>query len=185
MDKKILDETSKFLSYVLRHAPETIGLELDSDGWADIDLLILCASRNERVLDRNLLETVVKESEKKRFIISENKQHIRAAQGHSIRSVTLQHAQMVPPKFLYHGTATRFLESIYEKGLSPGARHHVHLSENPETAHSVGLRYGKAVVLKIEALRMHEMGFKFYKAENEVWLIDKVPAEWLPLKTSQ
>lgn len=184
MDKKLLDESSKFLSYVLRHEPEAIGLELDSDGWADIDALILCASRNNRVIDRDLLEKVVNESEKKRFIISESRQLIRAAQGHSTRTVNLQHTQMIPPTLLYHGTATRFLESIYEKGLSPGVRHHVHLSESPETAHSVGLRYGKPVVLKIEALRMHEMGFKFYKAENAVWLIDKVPAEWLPLKTS-
>lgn len=184
MDKKLLDETSKFLSYVLRHEPEAIGLELDSDGWADIDALILCASRNNRVIDRDLLEKVVNDSEKKRFIISESRQLIRAAQGHSTRTVNLQHTQMIPPTLLYHGTATRFLESIYEKGLSPGVRHHVHLSESPEIAYSVGLRYGKPVVLKIEALRMHEMGFKFYKAENEVWLIDKVPAEWLPPKTS-
>lgn len=183
MNKKSLDETSKFLSYVLRHEPEAIGLELDSDGWADIDALILCASRNNRVIDRDLLEKVVNESEKKRFIISESRQLIRAALGHSTRTVNLQHTQTIPPTLLYHGTATRFLESIYEKGLIPGIRHHVHLSESPETAHSVGLRYGKPVVLKIEALRMHEMGFKFYKAENEVWLIDKVPAEWLPLKT--
>ena len=183
MSKKRFDELSKFLSYVLRHEPEAIGLELSQEGWADIDMLIACAARKEQVFDRELLERVVIESEKKRFIISEDKRYVRAAQGHSTRNVNIQYVQMIPPEFLYHGTATRFLESIYKEGIIAGARHYVHLSESTETAYSVGLRYGKAVILEVEALRMHDLGFKFFQAENNVWLIDKVPADWLILKS--
>ncbi|WP_439857100.1 RNA 2'-phosphotransferase [Pseudomonas syringae] len=182
MSKQKLDELSKFLSYVLRHEPEAIGLELSRDGWADIDMLIACAAKNEQVFDRDFLERVVAESEKKRFLISEDRRYIRAAQGHSNSSVSIQYTQVVPPEFLYHGTATRFLESIFKEGLVAGARHYVHLSESKETARSVGLRYGKPIVLEIEALHMHDLGFKFFKAENNVWLIDKVPASWLVLK---
>jgi putative RNA 2'-phosphotransferase len=85
---------------------------------------------------------------------------------------------MMPPAILYHGTATRFLESIREQGLKAGSRHHVHLSLDVSTAVSVGKRYGKPVVLKIQAMRMHQRGFKFFLAENEVWLTDIVPAEF-------
>lgn len=82
---------------------------------------------------------------------------------------------------MYHGTATRFLESIQQQGLVSGSRHHVHLSQDIATAVAVGQRYGKPVVLKIEALRMYQQGFKFFQADNGVWLIKSVPSEQLHL----
>jgi putative RNA 2'-phosphotransferase len=159
-------EISKFLSFVLRHKPEAIGLALDAEGWADIDLLIASANQSGQALTRPLLQEVVETSDKKRFTISEDGLRIRAAQGHSTQSVAITYVEKQPPEFLYHGTATRFLDSIREQGLLPGARHYVHLSENQETATAVGQRYGKPVVLKIKALQMHQQGVKFYLAEN-------------------
>jgi putative RNA 2'-phosphotransferase len=131
-------ETSKFLSFVLRHKPEAIGLVLDAEGWADIDLLIACANESGQALTRPLLQKVVETNDKKRFTVSENGLRIRAAQGHSTQSVAIAHVEKQPPEFLYHGTATRFLDSIREQGLLPGSRHHVHLSEDEETATAVG-----------------------------------------------
>ena len=90
MSKKLLDDTSKFLSYVLRHEPQAIGLSLDSEGWAGIAELIEAASRDGRSLSRELLEQVVRTNEKKRFSFSEDGQHIRAVQGHSNQGVQLQ-----------------------------------------------------------------------------------------------
>ena len=179
---KQLTETSKFLSFILRHQPDAIGIELDPEGWADIAALITGAALAGRQLDRELIQQVVETSDKKRFAISEDGLRIRAVQGHSTESVAITYAEKVPPEFLYHGTATRFLESILKEGLKPGERHHVHLSEDVQTATAVGQRYGKPVVLKIEALRMHQQGFKFYQAENGVWLTVQVPTDCLDSK---
>ena len=179
MNKKLLDETSKFLSFVLRHEPQAIGLTLDSEGWADIDALINGAARDGRTLDRTLIENVVASSDKKRFSISADGQSIRAVQGHSTKSVELQFEEKQPPETLYHGTATRFMDSINEQGLIPGSRHHVHLSQETATASAVGQRYGTVVILKVAARQMQEQGFKFYQAENGVWLTERVPADFL------
>jgi putative RNA 2'-phosphotransferase len=172
-------ETSKFLSYVLRHEPHAIGITLDSEGWTDIDVLIAAAKTVGKELDVALIQAVVASSDKKRFAISEDGLRIRAVQGHSTDTVAIQYEAKQPPEFLYHGTATRFLDSILAEGLRPGQRHHVHLSQDITTATAVGQRYGKPVVLKIEALRMHQQGFKFFQADNGVWLTAHVPAPFL------
>ncbi|VVP60968.1 RNA 2'-phosphotransferase [Pseudomonas fluorescens] len=177
MNSKQLNEISKFLSYVLRHEPQSIGLQLDMEGWAEIDFLIAGAAKEGRILDRELILAVVSSSDKKRFSISNDAQYIRAVQGHSTESVNLQYIEKEPPQILYHGTATRFLESIQQQGLIAGSRHHVHLSQDIATAVAVGQRYGKPVVLKIEALRMYQQGLKFFQAENGVWLTNHVPPD--------
>ena len=174
-----LTRTSKFLSFVLRHKPEAIGLVLDSEGWADIDALIACAARDGTTLDRSLIERVVNTNDKKRFALSSDGLCIRAVQGHSAESVSLTHVQAVPPSMLFHGTATRFLDSIMAKGLLAGSRHHVHLSPDAETAVRVGQRHGKPVVLLIDAAAMHAAGVKFCLSENGVWLTDHVPPAFL------
>lgn len=176
---KQLSEVSKFLSYVLRHQPDAIGITLDLEGWTDIAALIAAAANDGKQLDRDLIQAVVTTSDKKRFAISEDGLRIRAVQGHSIESVDINYVEKVPPEFLYHGTATRFMESIRKEGLLPGSRQYVHLSQDEQTALAVGQRHGKPIVLKIEALRMYQQGFKFYHAENGVWLVNDVPAEQL------
>ncbi|PCE33418.1 RNA 2'-phosphotransferase [Burkholderia ubonensis] len=182
--KKTLDETGKYLSYILRHAPQAIGLQLDPEGWADLNALIAGASRDGRALDPATIHAVVASNDKKRFALSDDGRRIRAVQGHSTPAVQRQYPERRPPDLLYHGTATRFLESIREQGLKAGARHHVHLSQDVTTAIAVGKRYGKPVVLAIDAQRMHARGFRFFVAENGVWLTDAVPAEFLsPLDT--
>jgi len=170
---------SKFLSFVLRHKPEAIGLALDSEGWADIDMLITCAARDGRALDRTVIVHVVETNDKKRFALSPDGQRIRAVQGHSTESVDLTHVEKSPPDVLYHGTAVRFLDSITAKGLLAGSRHHVHLSQDAQTAIKVGQRHGKPVVLLVDAAAMRASGAKFYLSENGVWLTDHVPPEYL------
>lgn len=172
-------EVSKFLSYVLRHQPEAIGLVLNSEGWADIDALIACAGREGVMLDRPLIQSVVESNDKKRFAISADGQYIRAVQGHSSRQVDITFIAATPPEFLFHGTATRFIDAIREQGLIPGSRQYVHLSDNAATAAEVGKRYGKPMVLKINALSMHEQKIAFYQAENGVWLTAAVPVKFI------
>jgi len=174
MNNKNIKKISKFLSLLLRHKPETIGLKLDENGWAEIDELIE-KSTNMR-LTRALIERVVEQDDKQRFIIDDNK--IRANQGHSL-AVDLALNAVTPPEVLYHGTATRFLDSIMKMGLTKQKRQHVHLSKEIETATHVGMRHGKVVILEVDAKGMYEEGYLFYLSKNGVWLTDVVPKEFL------
>lgn len=169
---------SKFLSYVLRHHPEAIGLELDANGWASVDELLAAWRRHKHPISLEELEEVVATSDKKRFSLSPDRRRIRANQGHSV-SVDLGLEPLEPPELLYHGTVHGVLDSIHRNGLVRGRRHHVHLSGNPETARRVGRRRGKPVVLVVEAGRMRADGSTFYRSENRVWLTESVPPEYL------
>ncbi|MDQ2822364.1 MAG: RNA 2'-phosphotransferase [Pseudomonadota bacterium] len=178
MSKRVVD-TSKFLSFVLRHRPDAIGLVLDSEGWVGIDALIVAAHAGGKRVDRALIEEVVATNDKQRFAISADGLRIRAVQGHSSAQVDIRYAAIVPPAFLYHGTASRFLQSIGKQGLIAGARHHVHLSDDEKTAVQVGARHGMPVVLKVLAAKMHAQGFVFYRADNGVWLTAQVPISFI------
>lgn len=168
---------SRFLSLVLRHKPWTIGLDLDSHGWASVDELIEKAAPR-RALTRELIEKVVHGNDKQRFALSADGTRIRANQGHSIE-IDIGLEMQVPPDVLYHGTATRFLAAIKAEGLKRGKRHHVHLSPDADTARAVGARYGKPVVLRIDAKGMHEQGMAFFVSANGVWLTERVPASYI------
>lgn len=171
-------QLSKFLSFVLRHKPDTIGLALSPQGWASIDELIIKSHAAGTRFSREDLLRVVENNDKKRFTLSDDGQHIRAAQGHSV-TVELGLTPRGPPPVLYHGTASRFLKSIQSEGLTPQSRQQVHLSADEATAHRVGQRHGEPVILTVEALRMHASGFQFFLADNGVWLTDRVPPEFL------
>jgi len=176
-------KTSKFLSYVLRHAPEVAGLTLDREGWASVDELIAGAERAGKPLPRDLLHRVVANNSKKRFELSSDGDRIRAVQGHSTDAVQRDYPEVEPPAELFHGTATRFLAPIRREGLRPGSRHHVHLSADTATAAEVGKRHGKVVVLTIDAAAMRAAGHVFHQAENGVWLTLAVPPVFLREET--
>lgn len=181
-NQKQMDKISKFLSFVLRHEPQAVGITLDKEGWTDINILMHAAAVTDHikiVFDRELLGLVVENNAKKRFEISEDGLRIRAVQGHSTESVSRTLDEKEPPVMLYHGTAGQFIASIMQEGLKAGKRHHVHLSPSIETAIAVGSRHGKVVVLEINTLDMHNHGYKFYQAENGVWLTDHVPVKYL------
>lgn len=170
--------SSKFLSLVLRHQPETAGIELDEAGWVDIDALLAGCANARRPLTRKQLDHIVSTNSKKRFEFSPDRLRIRASQGHSV-SVDLQYAPQTPPDLLYHGTASRFLEDIRTTGLNKMKRHHVHLSAETKMTLEVGARHGKAVLLTIRASEMSHAGHTFYLSTNGVWLVDAVPPEYI------
>lgn len=173
-DKK----TSKFLSLVLRHDPGAIGLELDAQGWADVDALLEGITAKGHALDRATLERIVAESDKQRFKLSDDGMRIRANQGHSVE-VQLELAPQQPPEILFHGTVAKFLAAIRRDGLIRGSRHHVHLSADLDTAQKVGQRRGKPIVLRVRAGEMARGGAEFFLSENGVWLTEHVPPEFL------
>jgi putative RNA 2'-phosphotransferase len=178
MNDKEKKRVSKFLSLILRHEPDKIGLQLDENGWADVDELIMKTSSEGYVFSHQELEEVVASNDKQRFSFNEDKTRIRANQGHSI-DVKLQLKEKRPPDLLYHGTVGKFLQSIKTEGLRKMERHHVHLSRDRETAERVGQRRGLPVILTVRSSEMHHDGFVFYLSENGVWLTDHVPVNYI------
>lgn len=176
-----LKKTSKFLSFILRHQPDDIGLTLDSQGWASITELIEKA-KPKASLTKDLIKEVVASSDKQRFALSSDGLYIRANQGHSIK-VDLGLTPQKPPPVLYHGTASRFVDSIKQEGLKAGQRHHVHLSVDVATATAVGQRYGSPVILKVDAGNMFKQGYTFFLSDNSVWLTKHVPVQYLSTLT--
>ena len=177
MDKSDV-KTSKFLSLVLRHKPEVIGLTLDEGGWAEVSELLAKARQHGRPLSKETLWRVVATNNKRRFTFNADRSKIRANQGHSI-AVELGLMPLEPPATLYHGTALRFLDAIKAQGLISGHRQHVHLSSDRKTAIQVGKRHGSPIVLTVAAGKMYEAGFTFYLSKNEVWLTEQVPPAYI------
>lgn len=172
--------TSKFLSLVLRHQPELVGLTLLPGGWVRVHDLLEAAEAHGKAISVQTLEEIVRTSDKQRFSFSPDGALIRANQGHSA-SVHLDFVTSMPPGTLFHGTATRFVDAIRAEGLRRMKRHHVHLSSDPETAARVGARHGKSIVLRIDAGAMSADGLPFYVSPNGVWLVDSVPARYITI----
>lgn len=172
------DKLSVFISLILRHKPSEIGIQLDEHGWANVDELINGINNTGRNIDLEILKEIVRTDNKQRYSFNEDKSLIRANQGHSI-PVDVELKEQQPPQFLYHGTASRFIDSIMQEGLKPMSRLYVHLSRDVETAMKVGKRHGEPVVLKIRSKEMYDDGIKFYLSENGVWLTDRIDKKYI------
>lgn len=169
---------SKFLSLVLRHKPESIDIQLDKAGWANVSELIEKMNKVGYHLTMDKLQEVVKNNDKQRFSFSEDLTMIRANQGHSI-DVQLGYVPVKPPETLYHGTALRNKELILQGGIDKRQRHHVHLSSNKDTALNVGQRHGKPFIFVVLSRKMYEDGIQFFQSENNVWLTDYIDPKYL------
>jgi len=172
-----LNSTSKFISLILRHKPEAVGITLDEHGWANVEELIAGIKRT-RAFDMEMLEEIVRTDNKQRYSFNEDRTLIRANQGHSV-PVDVELPVAAPPEYLYHGTGQKYVESIDKTGLIPKSRLYVHLSGDQETAVKVGSRHGKPVVYRVSSGRMQKDGHVFYRSVNGVWLVKAVPAEYL------
>ena len=172
-----LKPTSKFISLILRHKPEAIGITLDEHGWADVNALIEGISKTQP-FDRQMLEEIVATDEKGRYSFNEDKTLIRANQGHSI-PVDVELEQKEPPEILYHGTGEKYVSSIERQGLIPKSRLYVHLSLDDETAKKVGSRHGKPVIYKVKSGQMNRDGIPFFLSANNIWLVKEVPVTYL------
>lgn len=166
-------KASKFLSLVLRHKPEKIGIQLDRRGWDKVPEILMGVN-----LTMEDLEHIVETDEKQRYSFNDDKTLIRANQGHSI-PIDLELEAVEPPEILYHGTIGQFLDSIKKEGLQRRSRQFVHLSKDVETALAVGRRRGKPVVLQIASGRMFEDGYEFFLSENGVWLTKEAPSSYI------
>ena len=176
---KRMKNTSKFISMILRHKPEVIGITLDEHGWADVQELISGVNSSDgHTLNMELLEEIVRTDEKQRYSFNEDHTLIRANQGHSI-PVDVELEEKIPPEQLFHGTGEKYVSSIDKQGLIPKSRLYVHISSDIETARKVGSRHGRPVVYRIDCRKMTEDGFRFFHSVNGVWLTKSVPPEYL------
>lgn len=173
-----LTKVSKFISLILRHKPETIGISLDKHGWANVDKLIKGISDNYPGFNMDILEEIVRTDEKQRYSFNEDKTLIRANQGHSIQ-VDVELEEVEPPEYLYHGTGEKYAGLIDRDGLIPKSRLYVHLSKDVNTAIDVGKRHGQPVIYLVDSGKMCRQGHKFYCSANGVWLTNNVPVEFL------
>lgn len=184
MNEKDSTRLSKFLSLVLRHRPEQIGITLDVQGWTEVDVLIQQMNSKGMSITPEKLQQVVETNNKNRFAFNETKTKIRASQGHSV-AIELGYIPQTPPPLLYHGTGKKHLPSIMASGLEKMKRHHVHLSTDVATALQVGRRHGEAILLHINAAKMQADGFRFFLSENKVWLTERVPVDYITLSDEE
>ena len=172
-----LKNISKYLSLILRHKPEVIGISLDEHGWANVEELIAGIAKDHD-FNMELLEEIVRSDEKQRYSFNEDKTLIRANQGHSV-PVDVELVEQIPPDILWHGTGEKYVSAIDTEGLIPKSRLYVHLSKDEDTATKVGTRHGKPVVYHVLAKKMYDDGYKFFISVNGVWLTKTVPVKYL------
>ena len=175
------NSNGKFLALILRHKPETIGIQLDQNGWARISDLIANwgQGRKKGLITESEIFEIVRTDDKNRYELNEDQTKIRARQGHSLSNVDVGLEQKVPPSVLYHGTVQKYIDLIKNSGgLIKGSRQYVHLSENIETAKQVGGRRGTPVIIVVDSKRMSEEGVVFYQSTNGVWLTDFVDEKY-------
>jgi putative RNA 2'-phosphotransferase len=180
MNDSRLVKISKYLSKHLRHSPERIGLKLTEGGWVVVEELLAACRKHEFKISLEELNEVVANNDKKRFSFDATGTRIRANQGHSVE-VDLQLEAVAPPDVLYHGTGERSVAAILTTGLEKMSRHHVHLSKDIATAKAVGMRHGRPAIFTVDTKAMYEAGYPFYCSDNGVWLVDRVPPEYLQL----
>ena len=178
MDQPRTARISKYMSLVLRHEPSAADVNLDPEGWVDVEDLLAGAANKGFSFTREELDEVVRSSDKQRFALSNDGRRIRASQGHSV-SVDLGLAPETPPPTLFHGTVERFLSSILSAGLEKRGRQYVHLSGDVDTALRVGSRRGQPILLQIAAAEMHSAGHQFFRSANGVWLTEHVPPQYI------
>jgi len=68
-----LTKTSRFLSLILRHKPERVGLTLDDGGWVEVSVLLCALEAHGRPVSREQLERVVEQNDKQRFTIRDGR----------------------------------------------------------------------------------------------------------------
>jgi len=165
------------MSKLLRHDPED--LQIDKEGYVSVEKLI-----NKTDINKEGLDWIVNNNNKKRFSYNSDGSKIRANQGHNGKlKVVIKMDEAPRIENLYHGTAAENVESIMKSGLIPGKRTHVHLSKDEETAQQVGSRHSKnVVILKIDSARMRGDGVKIWLSKNEVHLTDFVDPKYISIQ---
>lgn len=171
------EKESKALSFILRHGAVKMKIQISKTGYVKCDTIVAELQKKWPNFSQSDLVKIVKEDEKSRYHIDRGS--IRANQGHSMGCVKITFVSAIPPTILYHGTDQEGLKGIKKTGIQKMKRHHVHLTDDPDTATSVGIRHGSEALIVIDTRPMVADGVKFYQSPNGVWLTDFVDAKYL------
>ncbi|MFN2340862.1 MAG: RNA 2'-phosphotransferase [Halanaerobium sp.] len=175
---------SKTISYILRHHPEDFNLKLAADASVETDELLKVLRNKFKNTTKDDLIQLVKNDPKGRFSFLDDRKRIRASYGHSIEGVNPNYLAVEPPEILYHGTRPEVKDKILASGLKPMGRNYVHLSLGVKEAEKVARRRtNQPLIFKVKALKAHQEGQKFYKTAADIYLTDKVSADYLLLLT--
>ena len=174
---------SIYISYILRHHPEEIGLDMDKHGWVNTkDLIKGINDSGKYQLEQESLEQIVVLDEKGRYKFNEDKTRIKACQGHSIPWVEPELTYKKPPQYLYHGTTTEALDKIFKTGhIDKMNRHAVHMQADESLAWKSAVRWKgkKPIVIKIAAREMYDDGKQFGVSDNDVWCTEEIPTDYI------
>lgn len=176
------NKLSVFLSYLLRHNPGEIGLDMDKHGWVDVNQLLgKINAHGKYTISRELLDEIVATDNKGRYRYDEDRKRIKACQGHSIQWVEPELSWQDPPNYLYHGTTLQAYHKILESGaILKMSRHAVHMQADPDKAWQSARRWHQTpVVIRINAGRMAAEGYRFGVSDNGVWCTETVPVEYI------
>lgn len=175
---------SKLMSLLLRHQPQKAHLDVDENGWVNVNQLVRNMNRycSTSVSTEDIFK-IVNTDTKTRYALSPDSTKIRANQGHSI-SVNMEFKELEPPSTLFHGTSLSAVPLILKSGISKMSRQYVHLSSDIETAIKVGKRHGSPRIFQVNSQQMYKNGYHFYLSDNHVWLTDHVPPEYIQLLSS-
>ena len=169
-----LKRTAKYLTHLLRHAPEKEDLTMNVRGYVKTAEILKKLS-----LSMDDLQWIVDNDNKERFKFNEDKSEIRCSQGHSMDWIHLELKESIPPSILYHGTSYSNYHNIKKYGgISKMQRQYVHLSSDIYTALLVGKRHGNPMVIEIDTEAMRNDGVKFYLSDNNVWLTEFVSIKY-------
>ena len=177
-----MTKLSVYISYLLRHQPEAIGLAMDDHGWVSVPELIenINGAGRYRITEQ-ILDEIVRTDNKGRFRFSEDGTKIKACQGHSLSWVEPELTYGQPPEYLYHGTTEESWQKIQECGhIGKMGRHAVHMQAVEARAWQSAKRWHRIpVVLKIHAGAMYTDGIAFGVSDNGVWCAESVPTNYI------
>ncbi len=171
---------SSILVGILRHFPQQFNIELDRHGWGDIEEIAKAISvKIEKfywVRKRHIVAIALTD-EKGRYEVKEGK--IRATYAHTI-DVDLSDLPKADIDILYYPVTQEELDIVMEQGIFPTDRSKVHLSATLEKATEAGkVRDENPVILKINAKKAMEDGVDIRKATKDVYVADKIEAEYI------
>ena len=177
-----MTKLSVYISWLLRHQPEAIGLAMDAHGWVSVaELIEKINAAGKYHITYTILDEIVRMDNKGRFRYSEDGRKIKACQGHSISWVEPELIIGQPPEYLYHGTTEESWQKIRESGaIHRMGRHAVHMQAEETKAWQSAKRWRKTpVVLKIHAAAMYADGIVFGVSDNGVWCTETVPTKYI------
>lgn len=163
-----LVKASKQLSYLLRHGAKDENIQITDDGFVRIEDII----SKYPVLSRNIIQQIVDNDEKNRYLIKDNS--IRANQGHSmdveIEMELITRHEDIP--VVIHGTYTKNWQSIKTEGLKKMGRKHIHFAPGFIGEENVksGMRKSCNLFITIDAEKCMKDSIKFYRSSNNVIL---------------